>query len=150
MAHSALVRASRIGDAEATPLYPPGQKPPERHPAGTAGFPGISRQSGGWPKSNVFGQSGLATFCVHLLREGQLHATLRELGRIILEWTYNHIEPDDRRLMPSHLRFDGDWYRRRAKTPNRCVATLFGTITLWRYLYQPIHGVERSIFPLGV
>lgn len=86
--------------------------------------------------------------CDHF--EAQLHATLRELGRIILEWTYNHIEPDDRRLMPSHLRFDGDWYRRRAKTPNRCVATLFGTITLWRYLYQPIHGVERSIFPLEI
>src|SRR5512144_620453 len=54
------------------------------------------------------------------------------------------------RFAPSHLRFDGDWYRRRAKTPNRCVATLFGTITLWRYLYQPIHGVERSIFPLEI
>src|SRR5512143_3752124 len=86
--------------------------------------------------------------CDHF--EAQLHATLRELGRIILEWTYNHIEPDDRRLMPSHLRFDGDWYRRRAKTPNRCVATLFGTIPLCLYLYQPIHGVERSIFPLEI
>ena len=52
--------------------------------------------------------------------------------------------------MPDHLRFDGDWYRRRDKTPNRRVATLFGTITLWRYLYQPIHGVERSIFPLEI
>ena len=84
--------------------------------------------------------------CHHF--ETRLQAALRELGRIILEWTFNHIEPDDRHLMPGRLRFDGDWYRRRAKTPNRCVATLFGTITLWRYLYQPIHGVERSIFPL--
>jgi len=80
--------------------------------------------------------------------ETQLHETLRELGRIIVEWTYNHLEPDDRHLMPGHLRCDGDWYRRRDKTPNRKVATLFGTITLWRYLYQPIHGVERSLFPL--
>jgi hypothetical protein len=84
--------------------------------------------------------------CYHF--ETQLHAALRELGRIIVEWTYNHIEPDDRHLMPNHLCFDGDWYRRRTKTPNRAVATLFGTITLWRYLYQPIHGIERSIFPL--
>jgi hypothetical protein len=82
--------------------------------------------------------------------ETQLQATLRELGRILVEWTYNHLEPDDRQLMPGHLRLDGDWYRRRAKTPNRGVATLFGTITLWRYLYQPIHGVERSIFPLEI
>jgi hypothetical protein len=80
--------------------------------------------------------------------ETQLYDTLRELGRIIVEWTYNHLEPDDRHQMPDHLPFDGDWYRRRDKTPNRSVATLFGTITLWRYLYQPIHGVERSIFPL--
>jgi hypothetical protein len=86
--------------------------------------------------------------CHHF--ETQLQATLRELGRILLEWTYNHLEPDDRHLMPDHLRFDGDWYRRRAKTPNRKVATLFGTITLWRYLYQPIHGVERAIFPLEI
>jgi hypothetical protein len=82
--------------------------------------------------------------------EVQLHDLLRELGQIIVEWTYNHIESDDSRLMPGHLRFDIDWYRRRAKSPNRKVATLFGTVTLWRYLYQPIHGVERSIFPLEI
>jgi hypothetical protein len=82
--------------------------------------------------------------------ETELHDTLRELGRVIVEWTYNHLEPDDRHLMPAHLRFDGDWYRRRDKTPNRRVATRFGTITLWRYLYQPIDGVERSIFPLEI
>lgn len=86
--------------------------------------------------------------CAHF--EVQLHDMLRELGQIIVAWTYNHIEPDDPLLMPGHLRFDGDWYRRRAKTPNRAVATLFGTITLWRYLYQPIHGLERAIFPLEI
>jgi hypothetical protein len=82
--------------------------------------------------------------------ETQLHDTLRDLGRIIVEWTYNHLEADDRHQMPDHPRFDGDWYRRRDKTPNRRLATRFGTITLWRYLYQPIHGVERSIFPLEI
>jgi hypothetical protein len=82
--------------------------------------------------------------------ETELHDSLRELGRLILEWTYNHLEPDDRHLMPGHLRLHGDWYRRRDKTPNRSVATRFGTVTLWRYLYQPIDGVERSIFPLEI
>jgi hypothetical protein len=52
--------------------------------------------------------------------------------------------------MPPQLRCDGDWYRRRTKTPNRSVATLFGTITLWRYLYQPLHGVEHATFPLEI
>src|SRR3954467_12645471 len=38
--------------------------------------------------------------------EIQLQAALRELGRIILEWTYNHLEPEDRQLLPKHLGFD--------------------------------------------
>jgi hypothetical protein len=86
--------------------------------------------------------------CHHF--EVQLQDALRELGRIIVEWIYNHIEPEDHLLMPNHLQFDGNWYRRRDKTRNRHVATLFGTITLWRCLYQSIHGVERAIFPLEI
>src|SRR3954447_16948154 len=83
--------------------------------------------------------------------ETQLQDLLRELGRIIVEWTFNHFEPDDPHLMPDHLRFEGDWYRRcNKKSPRRSLATLFGTITLWRYLYRPIHGIESSIFPLEI
>ena len=86
--------------------------------------------------------------CHHF--ERQLQDMLRELGQIIIEWVYNHLEPEDHHFMPNHLQFDGNWYRRRDKTPNRHVATLFGTITLWRCLYQSIHGVERAIFPLEI
>ena len=82
--------------------------------------------------------------------EVELHDLLRELGRIVVEWTLNQLEPDDPQLMPGQLPFDHDWYRRRRKTPDRKVATLFGTITLWRFLYQPIHGVEHAIFPLEI
>jgi hypothetical protein len=82
--------------------------------------------------------------------ENRLDHLLREMGREIVDWVYNHLEPQDPELMPIPLHFAGDWYRRRNKTPNRQVATLFGTITLWRFLYQPIHGVERSIFPLEI
>jgi len=80
--------------------------------------------------------------------EAQLKAQIRELGRIILEWTFNHLEPHDRKDMPARVCSEGTWYRRRFKSPNRDVATLFGTITLWRMLYQPVHGIERSIAPL--
>jgi hypothetical protein len=80
--------------------------------------------------------------------ETQLQEQLRELGRIIVEWTFNHLEPRDKKAMPNQMAFQGTWYRRRSKTPNRKVATLFGTITLWRMLYQPLHGIEPSIFPL--
>jgi hypothetical protein len=82
--------------------------------------------------------------------ETQLQDRLRELGRIIVEWTFNHVEPHEWRDMPKQISFEGVWYRRRRKTPNRTVATLFGTITLWRMLYQPLHGVEPSIFPLEI
>ena len=82
--------------------------------------------------------------------ETQLHDQLRELGRLVVEWTFNHIEPHDRRDMPKQICFQRIWYRRRSKTPNRKVATLFGTITVWRMLYQPLHGVEPSIFPLEI
>ena len=51
--------------------------------------------------------------------------------------------------MPNQMYFQGVWYRRRSKTPKRKVATLFGTITLFD-LYQPLHGVEPSIFPLEI
>jgi len=82
--------------------------------------------------------------------ETRLHDRLRELGRLIIEWTLNHIEPHDRQDMPPQICFEGTWYRRRSKTPNRKVATVFGTITVWRMLYQPLHGVEPSIFPLEI
>src|SRR4051795_9904314 len=32
--------------------------------------------------------------------ETQLQAQLRELGRIVVEWTFNHLEPHDRRYLP--------------------------------------------------
>jgi hypothetical protein len=82
--------------------------------------------------------------------ETQLQEQLRELGRIIVEWAFNHLEPRDKKDMPNQICFQGLWYRRRSKNPNRKVATLFGTITLWRRLYQPLHGIEPSIFPLEI
>jgi hypothetical protein len=82
--------------------------------------------------------------------EARMQELLRELGRVIVEWTFNHLEPHDRKDLPARLESGGTWYRRRGKTPNRKVATVFGTITLWRMLYQDIHGVEPSIFPLEV
>jgi hypothetical protein len=82
--------------------------------------------------------------------ETRLQESLRDLGRTIIEWTFNHLEPHDRKDSPGQIESGGTRYRRRSKTPNRSVATLFGTITLWRMLYQDVHGVEPSIFPLEI
>jgi len=82
--------------------------------------------------------------------EEQLNRLLLEVGRIIVEWVYNSLEADDPDAVPIRLTCAGVTYRRRDKTPNRHVATLFGTITLMRFLYQPLEPGEASIFPLEI
>jgi len=83
--------------------------------------------------------------------EDQLKKLSLELARLIVQWSYNHIEPADPDLMPGQIHYAGDYYRRgRRKTPNRVVATLFGTITLMRFLYEPLELGEHAIFPLEI
>jgi hypothetical protein len=78
----------------------------------------------------------------------QLHDLLRELGRIIVAWTFNPLEPRDRTTMPKEIDFPGTRDRRRSKTPNRSLATWFGTITLWRWLDQDVQEIEPAIVPV--
>ncbi len=82
--------------------------------------------------------------------ENALNGLLREIGRLIVECIYNDLEPDEPELLPTRLHFDGEYYRRRKKTPNRLVATLLGTITLMRFLYQPVELAESSVSPLEI
>ncbi len=39
--------------------------------------------------------------------ESQLLDQLRELGRLLVEWTFNHIEPHDKQNMPKQMYFEG-------------------------------------------
>ena len=80
--------------------------------------------------------------------ETRLQESLRETGRIIVEWTLNHLEPHDRKDFPAQMESHGIRYRRRSKTPNRSLATWFGTITVWRWLYQDVQEIEPAIFPM--
>lgn len=83
--------------------------------------------------------------------EQMLNRLLREIGRRIVEWVYNDIEPPSRDLLPTRLHFAGTWYQRNSKkTANRDVATLFGTITLMRFLYRPFEEGGPSIFPVEI
>lgn len=81
--------------------------------------------------------------------ERHLLASSQELGRVVLEWALNHIEPDQGDDLPGHVQWDGVHYSRiKRKTPRK-VATLFGKITLWRYGYRPTDkGSDATIFPL--
>lgn len=79
--------------------------------------------------------------------ENQLVGRLRQLGRELLEWTCNHLEPTDANALPSRLVYLGQTYRRRGRHPHT-VATGFGPIRLQRFLYEPLEPGERCIHPL--
>lgn len=83
--------------------------------------------------------------------EAALKQKVRELGRIVTEWAYNHVESDNPEDMPHDVQCEGGNYRRlNRKTPNRHVATLFGKITLWRFGYRDWQreGGDPVFFPL--
>src|ERR1700722_7985199 len=68
--------------------------------------------------------------------EKDLQQRTRELGRVVVQWTYNHLEPADVAAGPPVVDAQGSRFRRlRKKTPQQ-VATLFGTITLRRLGYR--------------
>ena len=83
--------------------------------------------------------------------EKTLAKALLDLGRLLLEGVLSQLEPVLTAAMPHDVLFQGGGYRRlNEKTPNRHVATLFGTITLWRtgYRYWSRGVSEPTIFPL--
>lgn len=82
-----------------------------------------------------------------MIFERELSALLREVGRRIMAWTLNRLEPKADREAPSRVSFEGRLYRRRRTHPH-VVGTLFGPVTLWRRLYEPHGHYGRSIHPL--
>lgn len=81
--------------------------------------------------------------------ETALLGVVRELGRTLLALTINVLEPEDPLSLPHDLWFQCGGYRRRTKKdPLRSVATLFGTVTLWRRGYRSWELGERGLFPL--
>jgi hypothetical protein len=80
--------------------------------------------------------------------ECRLEELVRESSRIIVEWTVNHIEPDDRLLMPPQLIWQGEYYRLGKRSPVRSLSCLFGPIRLTRFWYRPLESAGRCLFPL--
>jgi hypothetical protein len=83
--------------------------------------------------------------------EKEVALRLRELGRQVVETTYNQIEPSSTTELPSTIRWEAVAYRPvGSKTPNRYVASLFGTLTLWRHGYRSRQrdDGEPLLFPL--
>ncbi len=84
--------------------------------------------------------------------ETNLQDLLREVGRVIIQWTVNHLEPDDllTQKMPPLFLWDGEYYRRRNKYSLRNFNCLFGPISLRRFYYQPLERCGRGLFPLEI
>jgi hypothetical protein len=82
--------------------------------------------------------------------ETRLQTLLRQLGLVIVAWTYNNLEPEPA-LLPRQLQFQGEYYRRGGKSTRRgSVWTRFGPITLTRCLYRHWYNVEPALFPLEI
>jgi hypothetical protein len=86
------------------------------------------------------------------LFETNLQELLREAGRLIVQWTVNHLEPEDLvpQKMPPLFLWDGEYYRRRNKSPLRNLNCLFGPIALCRFYYQPLERYGKGLFPLEI
>jgi hypothetical protein len=83
--------------------------------------------------------------------ESELMRLLHEIGRVIVQWVFNRLEPEDPFQAAAEVGFDHDIYRRRDRSRRRQgLATLFGIIALWRIRYEPCDaGVGLAcIFPL--
>jgi hypothetical protein len=85
--------------------------------------------------------------------ETQVAEAVRELARRLVEQVLNQIETDDPEEMPHDVEHQAGGYRRlNRKTRNAHLATLFGTIELWRYSYRYWQRdvSEACIFPLEI
>jgi hypothetical protein len=83
--------------------------------------------------------------------EQQLNEALRELGRGIVQHTYNHLEPADVQALAKHVHFEAGLYTRlNEKTPQNAW-TLFGQVRVWRVGYRPTDkSGDPTIFPLAL
>jgi hypothetical protein len=96
----------------------------------------------------VLRQAPLSPGAVAQFEKGLQQAT-RELGRLVAQWTYNHLEPTDPQALPAEVYAEGSRFRRLTRKTPQPVSTLFGTITLRRMGYRagPAEG-EPVLFPL--
>jgi hypothetical protein len=79
--------------------------------------------------------------------EWAMSGLLREVGRRMMAWVLNHVEPEHTAEAPARVQFEGRVSRRRAKT-RRAVATRFGTVDVWRRLYEPLERGVHALPPL--
>jgi hypothetical protein len=81
--------------------------------------------------------------------EKDLQQRTRELGRVVTQWSYNHLEPAAVPDAPAEVHCAGSRFRRLAKKTPQQIDTLFGTITVRRLGYRAATAEgEPVLFPL--
>lgn len=109
-----------------------------------------------WPEVRLGFIALLAKFLGEPLSPGGMRrfelaliAQVRQLGRQLLQATLNALEPEQPEMLPQDLWHECGGYRRREKkTRYGHLATLLGTVVLWRRGYRSWEREEKSIFPL--
>jgi len=81
--------------------------------------------------------------------EQQLKAAFDEAARALLEQEFNRCEPPEKSQAEPKVRYQGQTYRINKKTRAE-VATSFGPITLWSFLYLCQEDGEPGLHPLHV
>src|SRR3954447_22393364 len=94
-------------------------------------------------------QEGTPTPLATYTLEKELKAVFDEAARALLQHEFNRLEPEDKRQAAAKVRFRGQTYRINKKTKAE-VATSFGPITLWSFLYLCNEDGEPGLHPLHV
>jgi hypothetical protein len=81
--------------------------------------------------------------------EKELKAVFDGAARALLQQAFNRLEPDDKSQAGAKVRYRGQTYRINKKTKAQ-VATSFGPITLWSFLYLCCEDGEPGLHPLHV
>jgi hypothetical protein len=81
--------------------------------------------------------------------EQELRAAFDAAGRALLEEAFHRHEPAVRSQVAPKVRYHQQTYRRNKRTP-ATVATSFGPITLWSWLYLAAEDGEPGLHPLQV
>src|SRR5437016_2934565 len=81
--------------------------------------------------------------------EKELKAVFDGAARAVLQQAFNRLEPDDKSQAAAKVRYRGQTYRINKKTKAQ-VATSFGPITLWSFLYLCCEDGEPGLHPLHV
>lgn len=95
-----------------------------------------------------FREGAVTPAAAHAL-EQELKAALDTAARALLEQTLNGLEPARPAAAAPKVRYHGQTYRRNKRTKAE-VATTFGPITLWSWLYLSAEDGEPGLHPLHV